>query len=223
MNYFKTIFAIIKKDILLEIKSRQIINSSIMFALLITVIFSFIFNFSQSNNFNTGAVFWTAVLFSGILSLNKSMDIETENDSFTAILNAPVDKSAVFFGKCLSNFIFLTVIEALLIILFTVFFNTFILKNTLTAVIILLSTYGYAVTGTLFAIISAKTKSKDILLPLIMLPIISPVIIGAVLSTNILIDNKDILFVYDWIKITAVFDIIMTTVISVFFSQIIEE
>ena len=90
-------------------------------------------------------------------------------------------------------------------------------------VIILLATYGYSVTGTLFSMISVRTKTREIMLPLLMLPILVPVIIAAILSTNIFLFNQEITYCYNWIKLMAVFDIIFTAVIFAIFSAVIEE
>lgn len=224
MNYFKAVFAILKKDILMELRTKETVNATLVFGVLITLVFSFISEpGSKTEQETAGGIFWMAVTFSGILGLNKTMMSEIQGGNFEALMLAPIDRSAVFFGKVLSNFLFLTILEIILVPLFLVFYNINLVSHWLMAVIILLATYGYSVTGTLFSMISVRTKTREIMLPLLMLPILIPVIIAAILSTNIFLLGYDIMHSYNWIKLMAVFDVIFTAVIFGIFGVIIEE
>ena len=224
MNYFKAVLAILKKDILMEIRTKETINATLVFSILITIVFSFISEpGSKTEQAVAGGIFWMAVTFSGILGLNKTMMSEIQGGNFEALMLAPIDRSAIFFGKVISNFLFLTILEIILVPLFLVFYNVNLVSHWLIVVIILLATYGYSVTGTLFSMISVRTKTREIMLPLLMLPILVPVIIAAILSTNIFLFNQEITYCYNWIKLMAVFDIIFTTVIFAIFSAVIEE
>lgn len=224
MNYFKAVFAILKKDILMELRTKETVNATLVFGVLITLVFSFISEpGSKTEQETAGGIFWMAVTFSGILGLNKTMMSEIQGGNFEALMLAPIDRSAVFFGKVLSNFLFLTILEIILVPLFLVFYNINLVSHWLMAVIILLATYGYSVTGTLFSMISVRTKTREIMLPLLMLPILIPVIIAAILSTNIFLLGHDITHSYNWIKLMAVFDVIFTAVIFGIFGVIIEE
>lgn len=224
MNYFKAVLAILKKDILMEIRTKETINATLVFSILITIVFSFISEpGSKTEQAVAGGIFWMAVTFSGILGLNKTMMSEIQGGNFEALMLAPIDRSAIFFGKVISNFLFLTILEIILVPLFLVFYNVNLVSHWLMVVIILLATYGYSVTGTLFSMISVRTKTREIMLPLLMLPILVPVIIAAILSTNIFLFNQEITYCYIWIKLMAVFDIIFTAVIFAIFSAVIEE
>ncbi len=224
MNYFKAVLAILKKDILMEIRAKETINATLVFSILITIVFSFISEpGSKTEQAVAGGIFWMAVTFSGILGLNKTMMSEIQGGNFEALMLAPIDRSAIFFGKVISNFLFLTILEIILVPLFLVFYNVNLVSHWLMVVIILLATYGYSVTGTLFSMISVRTKTREIMLPLLMLPILVPVIIAAILSTNIFLFNQEITYCYNWIKLMAVFDIIFTAVIFAIFSAVIEE
>ena len=224
MNYFKALFTIVKKDVLMEMRTKEVVNASLVFAILLVIVFSFIMEpGSEVEKKIAGGIFWMAVTFSGILGLNKTMMSELEGGNFEALMLAPIDRSAVFFGKVLSNFLFLTILEIILVPLFLVFYNINLVSHWLMVVIILLATYGYSVTGTLFSMISVRTNSREIMLPLLMLPILIPVIIAAILSTNIFILGHDITHSYNWIKLMVVFDVIFTAVIFGIFGAIIEE
>lgn len=224
MSYFQVIAAIVKKDILMEMRTKQVINAALVFAVLFVVVFSFTMEIgSNMEQKLSGGIFWVSVAFAGILSFNKTIGSETDNGSFEALMLAPVDKSAVFFGKVISNMLFLLLVEVILIPLFLVFYNVFIISHPLMAAVIILSTYAYSLIGTLFSIISVRTSSKEIMMPVLFLPFMVPVIIAAVLATNVFILGGQIQFSYNWIKLTAVFDVIFTAIIYGIFSLIIED
>lgn len=224
MSYFQVIATIVKKDILMEVRTKQVINAALVFAVLFVVVFSFTMEIgSNMEQKLSGGIFWVSVAFAGILSFNKTIGSETDNGSFEALMLAPVDKSAVFFGKVISNMLFLLLIEVILIPLFLVFYNVNIIGHPLMAAVIILSTYAYSLIGTLFSIISVRTSSKEIMMPVLFLPFMVPVIIAAVLATNVFILGGQIQFSYNWIKLTAVFDVIFTAIIYGIFSLIIED
>lgn len=224
MNYFKALFTIVKKDVLMEMRTKEVVNASLVFAILLVIVFSFIMEpGSEVEKKIAGGIFWMAVTFSGILGLNKTMMSELEGGNFEALMLAPVDKSAIFFGKVISNMLVLILLEIILIPLFLVFYSINIVSHPLMIAVLFLATYGYALVGTLFSMISVRTNSREIMLPLLFLPIMIPILIAAILSTNIFISGSDIIYSYNWIKLTAVFDIIFTAVIFGIFSAIIEE
>ncbi|MBQ3033682.1 MAG: heme exporter protein CcmB [Deferribacterales bacterium] len=224
MNYFKSIYAIVRKDIIMELRSKEVVNSMLVFALLVTVVFSFIFEpGSESKQEVVGGIFWVAVVFSGLLGLGKSMVSEVQGGNLEALLLSPVDRSAVFFGKFLSNFIFLLFMEAVLLPLFTVFYGINIVVHPKVVLIIFLATYGFCLLGTLFSLISVRTKTREIMLPLMLLPIMVPVILGAILSVNVFIMGNPPEEASNWITLIASFDAIFTAVIFALFGLIIEE
>jgi len=225
MSYFGTVFTIIRKDVLEEFKSREVVNSMLVFALLVVIVFSFIFEpGSDTKNEVVGGILWMAITFAGVLGLNKSMMSEVSGGNLTALFLAPVDRSAVFFGKVLSNFIFLTVLEIIIVPLFMVLYNVNIFAHTwLPALILMIGTYGFAVLGTIFSLISVNTKTREIMLPLLLLPIMVPIILAGIQSINICIDGGDISGVDKWLKLIIIFDIIFTAVIFMIFDFLIED
>lgn len=224
MNYFRAIFSIVKKDALMEWRSKEAVNSMLVFALLVTIVFSFIFEpGSDTKGEVVGGIFWIAVIFSGLLGLNKSMVSEIQGGNLEALLLSPVERSAIFFGKFLSNMLFMLFMEAILIPLFTVFYDVNIIERPEVILVIFLATYGFCLIGTLFSIISVKTKTREIMLPLMLLPIMVPVILGAILSTNVFIGGEPPENAGNWITLIASFDVIFTAIIFAIFGLIIEE
>ncbi len=224
-KYFKTIFTIIEKDLILELKSKEVVMSMLIFSLLVVIVFSFIFEpgAAYKNDLAAG-ILWMAIIFSGILGLNKSMMTEITGGNFNALLLAPVDRSAVFFAKVISNFLMLMVMEIITIPVFMVFYSINIFENSLMpAVILIIGSYGFSVLGTLFSIISVKSKTREIMLPLLLLPIIIPIILSSIQATNVFILGQNFDDALKWIYLILGFDIIFTAVIFALFDFIIEE
>ncbi len=224
-KYFKTIKTIIEKDLLLELKSKEVVMSMLIFSLLVVIVFSFIFEPGASYKDELAAgILWMAIIFSGILGLNKSMMTEITGGNFNALLLAPVDRSAVFFAKVFSNFLMLVFMEIITIPVFMVFYSINIFENSLMpALILLIGSYGFSVIGTLFSIISVKSKTREIMLPLLLLPIIIPIILSSIQATNVFILGESLQDALKWIYLILAFDIIFTAVIFALFDFIIEE
>lgn len=225
MNYFQTLTAIIRKDLLHELKSREIVVSMLLFSVLTVVVFSFIFEpGSEFKNRVVGGILWMSVTFAGILGLNKSMMSEVSGGNFSALLLAPVDRSAIFFGKAISNFMFMAIVEAITIPLFMVLYNISIFSaGPMPLLVFFLGTYGFAVLGTLFSIISVNTRTREVMLPLLLLPVMVPVILSSVQALNVFVLGYDPAEAYKWLKLIGIFDIIFTVVVFAVFDFIVED
>lgn len=224
MNYFKAILSIFNKDVRMELRTKESLNSTIVFSIMVTIVFSFIFEPGSDTKFEVvGGIFWMAITFSGLLSFNKTIINELNGGSLNALMLAPIDRSAIFFGKFLLNFLFLAILEAVLIILFTIFYDINLIADKLSILTFFLATYAYALMGTLFSFISVRTKSRELMLPILMLPILIPIILSAILSTNIFLKGEEIEAAYNYLKIMAIFDIIFSVVIFAVFPLMVEE
>jgi heme exporter protein B len=224
-KYLKTIYHIIEKDVIMELKSKEVVTSMLIFSLLVVIVFSFIFEPGAEYKLDlVSGILWMAITFSGILGLNKSMMNEITGGNLNALLLAPVDRSAVFFGKVFSNFIMLVAMEIITLPVFMVFYNVNIFANSLIPVIvILLGTYGFSVLGTFFALLSVKSKTREIMLPLLLLPVMIPIILASIQSLNIFIKTEDFSDALKWINLIIGFDVIFTAVIFAIFDFIVEE
>jgi heme exporter protein B len=224
-NYFKTIYHIIEKDVIMEIKSKEVVSSMLIFSLLVVIVFSFIFEPGAEYKIDIVAgILWMAITFSGILGLNKSMMNEVTGGNLSALLLAPVDRSAIFFGKVLSNFILLIAMEIITLPIFMVFYNVNIFANSfMPIIIILLGTYGFSVLGTFFALLSVKSKTREIMLPLLLLPVMIPIILASIQAMNIYIKTDNFSDALKWINLIVGFDLVFTAVIFAIFDFIVEE
>lgn len=184
---FSQIWAIVKKDIVAELRTKEMVVSMFLFVMLTMVIFNYAFD-AEKNDLTSfgGGLLWTAFLFMSMLGLNRSFVHEKDEGCLEGILLAPLDRSAIFFGKMLGNLIFLAIVEAVALPVFIVFFikSDFLGRFGLFALSILLSDIGIAAVGTLLATISVNSKTRDMLLPIIFLPVSIPLMIAAVVSTG---------------------------------------
>ncbi len=222
------VFTIVWKDIVLELKTREVISSMLFFSFLVILIFNFAFDLDMRSddlvNLAPG-VLWVCFTFAGILGLNRSFLIEKEEGGITGLMLAPVDRSLIFIGKVLSNFLFMLIVEILSAVAFLVLFNfnTLYERALPLIVILLLGTLAFAVIGTLFSAITVNTKAREILLPLLFFPVLAPVVIAAVSSTGIVLRGGGLEKAAQWLKIMSVFDILFFAIGIAVFGYVLEE
>jgi heme exporter protein B len=176
----------IRKDLRLEWRSRDVLNSMLFFALLVVVIFSFAFNPTvEESRRIAGGLFWTAFLFSTVMALNQSWARELRNGVLDAYRVSPSPSEALFLGKVIGNFILVLLLECLMAPLFVIFYNLSSVGPVWQlAVVFLLGTWALVVNGTFFAAMSIRTRNRELMLPLLLLPISIPAVANMVLATT---------------------------------------
>jgi heme exporter protein B len=223
MTYWRKVFAITRKDILSEFRAREIIVSVLMFVLLVIIIFNFAFGSAPGlMNAAAAGMLWVTFTFAGVLSLNRSFIIEKEEGCLEGLMVAPISRDVIYAGKMLSSLIFLLVVEIIALPIFAFLFNL----NVLTIEIItvtLLATLGFVSCGTLFSALAVKTKARELVLPILFLPIVVPVILGAVKATGLVLEGQSWNAIRDWLLVLGAFDIIFFIVSFWIFSFVIEE
>jgi heme exporter protein B len=163
------VFAIVWKDVRAELRTKDILSSMLVFAGLSVLIFQFAFDLRADNvRLVLPGVLWIAITFAGVLGLNRSFILEQDRGSLEGLLLAPVDRSAIYFGKLIGNLLFIFVVELLLLPLMTVLFNVWLLSPAL-LLVLALGTLGYAAVGTLFAALSINTRAREVMLPILLL------------------------------------------------------
>jgi len=180
------------KELRLEFRSRELLSATIIFALVVVVLFSFAFDptAAESRRYGPGLL-WIAFLFAGSLMLNPSFSREQTNETLDALRMAPISPFAILLGKMLANFIFMSVAELVLVPVFAVLYNISIVGIVWRLVLVLsLGTTGLVVTGTVFSAVSAQARMRELLLPLLLLPILTPLLIAAVESTASLFQEQ---------------------------------
>lgn len=221
----KTFWTLLRKDLLEEIRSKEILFSAIAFAFISILTFQFGFGPVASKTPQTAAaIFWIVVLFAGMLGFHRSILIEKNNDCWEALLISPIEHRTLFLSKATSNLLWMLSIEILLWPLLAVWLNVPILKNA--ALLLLINgivTVGLAGLGTTLSIISAKSRLRELLLPLLLLPLQVPVLVAAVKSTAAIFEGDLLLEVTPWIKLLGAFDLLFVLVSYLCFPYLIEE
>jgi len=223
-KYFKDIGAIVWKDILSEFRTREMLSSMFLLAILILIIFIFSINLSKVKNLDIApGVLWVSFVFAGTIGLNRSFLNEKENDCLFGMMVTPMDRSAIYFGKMIGNLIFMTVMEIFIFPIFVIFFNLSFQYIKEMSLITFMGTLGFVSLGTLLSAMSSSFKTREIMLPILLYPLAVPVIISAVKTTGALLHGKPLESVMTWLKLLMVFDIIFLIVSFMVFEYVIEE
>lgn len=221
MSFAATLRANLAKDLRLEWRSRDALNAMGFFALLVVVIFSFSFepNAEESRRI-AGGIFWVSFLFAAIVALNQAWARELRNQVLDAYRISPASPAALFVSKALANFIFVGVIEALVVPLFVIFYNLRALGDAWQLLIIfLLGTWALVVNGTFFATLSIRTRNRELMLPLLLLPISIPALLAMVVGTTAILTGEDSPNL--WIKLLLGYDVIFTVAGVLLFDTIL--
>ncbi|HSG32817.1 MAG TPA: heme exporter protein CcmB [Thermodesulfobacteriota bacterium] len=221
----RIIFSILWKDMLSEIRSKDLFISMFTFSLIIIFIFSIVLNLSADiKNVVSPAVLWITFLFSGSIGLGRSFAMEKESEAIKGLLLAPVDRSLIYVGKFLSNFTFLLIIELFTIPIFIVVFNYGLNINFMGIILVIfLGTVGFGSVGTVFAAMSINTRLREVLLPILYFPIIIPVLLASVNITGSLLDGKMLTDNASSLQLLIVFDIIFLSAGILLYQYVIEE
>ena len=215
---------LLAKELRLEFRTRELLSATVVFAMVVVVLFSFAFNptAEESRQYGPGLL-WIAFLFAGSLMLHPSFGREHANDTLDALRMAPVSSFAIVLGKMLANFIFLSIVEAILVPVFGVLYNISLagIVGRL-AIVLALGTMGLVITGTVFSAISAHARMRELLLPLLLLPILAPLLIAAVEATVVLFSDQPHLDP-TWLAFLGGFDIVFFTASWILSDFLVEE
>lgn len=225
MRFLKRVSAIVWKDVTSELRTKEIFTSMSVFSLLVIVIFNFVFDPGISNLEKIlPGILWVAFTFAGVLGLNRSFVFEKDKDCLQGLMLCPVDRSAIYLGKMVGNVIFMLVVEVIALPIFSVLFNFSIwaLLYRLSPVLVL-ATLGFAAVGTVFSAMSVNTKTREVMLPILLFPITIPVMIAAVKSTGAILEGSTLLSATSWLNLLVAFDLIFLVVSFLTFEFVIEE
>ena len=223
MKFWKAVGAIIWKDIRAELRTKDIFSSMFVFALLSVIIFNFAFELRvPSMKMVVPGIVWVAITFAGILGLNRAFVIEQDKGSFAGLLLAPVDRSAIYFGKMLGNLLFMLVVEMVLLPLVMIFYNLWLLTPA-NLLVLFLGTYGFAAVGTVFSAIAVNTRAREVMLPILLFPVVLPVLIAGVKMTGGLLDGETLSSMGNWLQIIAIYDVGVTVVAYLTVGYVMEE
>ena len=223
LGYLRAIWAVLWKDLSAELRGREMLSAMLVFALLVILIFNFALELDATTRANvTSGVLWVTFAFAGTLGLNRSMAMEKDRGCLDGLLLAPVDRSAIYFGKALSNLVFMLVVEAIVLPVYSVLYNTNLFNPGL-ILVILMGSIGYVAVGTLLAAMAVQTRTRDILLPILLFPVVIPVLIAAVKASSGFLQGIPMADIWSWLNLLIVYDIIFTAVAFMVFDYIVEE
>ncbi len=222
-NYLRAIFAVAWKDLAAEMRSKELLSAMLVFALLVIMIFNFALELDiKTRNSVTAGVLWVTFAFAGTLGLNRSMAIEKDRGCLDGLLLAPVDRSAIYFGKAISNLAFMLIVEAIVLPVYSILYNTNLFKPGL-LLVILLGSLGYIAVGTLLSAMSVQTRTRDVMLPILLFPIILPILIAAVRASGGYLQDLPFDQILPWINLLIVYDTIFTAISFMVFDYVVEE
>ncbi|MEJ2549740.1 MAG: heme exporter protein CcmB [Anaerolineales bacterium] len=222
-GYLRVIRAIVWKDLAAELRSREMMSAMLVFALLVVIIFNFALELDVRTRENaTAGVLWVTFAFAGTLGLNRSIAIEKDRGCLDGLLLAPIDRSALYFGKVMSNLLFMLAVEAVIFPLYSVLYNVNLFVPGL-LLVVFLGSWGYVAVGTLLAAMTVQTRTRDVLLPILLFPVVLPVLVPALKASDAYLQGLEMPAIMPWLNLLIVYDVIFTALAFMGFDYIVEE
>jgi len=217
------ILIIVWKDLLLELRSKDLVVSIVVFGLVVVVVFNFALNNTPGRSAELApGILWSAFAFSAILGMNRAFVRDQEQGGLEGLLISPISRDAIFLGKALTSLIFMLLVEAALLPVYAVMLDFSVLSWSL-MLTIFLGTLGFAVVGTLFSAIAVQTRSREIMLPVLFFPVLLPVIIAAVEASTRAVGGVTFIGLGRWLPLIVVFDALFLVICPWVFSFVVEE
>lgn len=218
-----SLWALIKKDLIQEWRSKDIISAMLAFAVLTLFIFNYALSLSpQAQASIATGIVWVLVVFAGTLGINRSFSAEQDQDCFDALLLGAPDLSLVYLAKMLSNFLIMALLALFLLPVYSLLYN-YSLFNGLFVGLILLGAWAYSAMATLLAGLSVQTRMRDMLLPVLLFPLLMPVNIAVVKAGAGILEGLPFADISIWFTLLAAYAVIITTISSMVFEYVIKE
>ena len=215
-------FAILRKDTLTELRTRESITAMIVFAVMAIVMFNFALRL-RVDTFRplTPGVLWVTIVFAGTLGLGRSLSSEQINQCMDGLLLAPIDRSAIFIGKALTNLLFMSIVALVIMPIMAILFDESLLQPGVWLVL-LLGVIGYAGAGTLIATLAASTRAREVFLPILLFPLVLPLLTASVVATSGFLDQLALSDFASWMGVQAAFIVIFWTAGILLFEYVME-
>jgi len=222
-SFLRSMLAIIWKDLAAELRSRELVSAMLVFALLVIFIFNFALELdAQARSTVTAGVLWVTFTFAGTIGLNRSMAVEKDRGCLDGLLLAPVDRSAIYFGKMLSNLAFMLLMAVIILPVYSLFYNVNLFNPGL-LLVILLGSLGYVTVGTLLASMAVQARTRDILLPILLFPVVLPLLVAAVKASTVILAGQPLADALAYLNLLIVYDVIFIAVAFMIFDFVVEE
>ncbi len=221
--YLRAVTTLVWKDFAAELRNRELLGAMLVFSALVILVFNFALDLQvQLRATLSSGVLWVTLAFAGTLGLNRSMAMERERGGLDGLLLAPVDRSALYFGKTIANLLFILLVAAIMIPFFGALYNVNLLHPGL-LLVVLLGVTGYSAVGTLLAAMAVQTRTRDVLLPILLFPVVLPVLIAAVKASNGFLQGVEPAEVAPWINLLVVYDVIFVAVAMMVFEYVVQD
>ena len=222
-SYLNAIRAVVWKDLTAEWRTRENLSAMLVFALLVVLIFNFALELDiQAQESLSAGVLWATFIFAGTIGLNRSLAVEKDRGCLDGLLLAPVDRSVIYFGKALSNLVFMVLVEIIVLPIYSFLYQVPVF-NPGFLLVVLLGSIGYVAVGTLLATMVVQVRTRDILLPILLFPLILPIVIAAVKASNGFLQMVPLGEISPWLNLLIVYDLIFTAIAFMVFDFVVEE
>ena len=226
MRFLRSAWLVTRKDLLIEVRSREILYTTLFFAVSCVLVFAF--GFVDQGRALEGAavgILWIAIAFSGTLALGRTFERERQSETIRALLMTPVDRPALYLGKLVGVLLLLAAVEAIIVPLIALMFQAPVFTHPfLMGGLLVTGTLGFAAVGTLFAAMLGRSRSRDVLLPVLLYPITIPVIIAGVRGTAALLAPEvDLPMARVWLSMLVFFDLVFVTLALWTFEPVMSE
>ncbi len=217
------IWALTLKELRIEARNRDVAIAIVMFASLVIAIFAIAIEPTARNAIATGpGVLWAAITFAGVVGLTRATSHELENEAVGALMMAPVSRDLVFIGKSLGNLIFLTIATLIVFVVFTFMFNLQVFRTDI-LLVALLGVIGFSGVGTLFASLTFRVRAREVLLPMLFLPSVSPLLFAAIRVTSSSVSGEAWSASMSWIQLAVVYDVVFVTASALLFGYVLDD
>ena len=221
--YSAKVAAIVWKDLVAELRTKEMFSSMLVFALLVIVIFNFAFELKGADMTDLApGMLWVAFTFAGVLGLNRSFALEKDRGALEGLMLTPLDRSGIYVAKMLSNLIFMSLVELMVLPLFWVLSNLMFFPIALIPVVIL-GTLGFVAIGSLFAAMTVNARAREVMLPVLLFPVAAPLIVAAVKATGTVLAGQPLLRAGGWLQLLLACDVIFLVLSILTFEYVIEE
>lgn len=221
--FLRKVWAVASKDLRAELYGREVFSTMTVFSGLAVLIFGMAFDLRVPEaEMVVPGVLWVIILFAGVLGLNRSFGAETDRGTLPALLLAPVDRSAIYFGKAIANLVFTLGTAAVILVVMYFIFDTPLLQP-LILLCTALGVFGFVGVGTIFAALTASVRARESLLPILLLPVMVPVFMAGVAATAGVLDGDGLAGIANWLWVLVGFDLVFLVVAYLLFDLILEE
>jgi heme exporter protein CcmB len=226
MRFLSDVWLVVAKDLAIEWRSREIVYTTLFFAVSCVLVFAFGFvREGRPLDDAAAGILWIAIAFSGTLAIGRTFEGERQNQTLRALLASPIDRPALYLGKLTAVLILLAAVECILVPLVALMFGgRFLVHPVMMAGLLVLGSVGFAAVGTLFAAMLLRSRSRDVLLPIVLYPVTVPVIIAGVRGTAALLQSEaDLASARAWGAMLLCFDVVFITLALWTFEAVVSE